>query len=279
MAVRPQSQQGMTGMKRRYSIDRSGRSKQAPRHVRLYHWMMDKPAWQSLSGNQRALYVAISARYNGSNNGRIHFSDREAARAVHVSKSTAARGLAVLAERGFIVAVTRGGFNVKNKEAQATEWRLTEFNCDVTGALPSKEFATWSSECISRSHHEDTNVPPVRPERPSGETDISRTGPERPSGDTVKPVLAVPRSHQRDTYSLPDTGVASVPSSSGQATPDLETSSDLEIPKFLRRGPLSVSHPVAGDLRQSHPDHPRPHRRRQRSHPVDRDVRDGGREP
>ena len=266
-------------MKRRNSTDRTGRSKKAARHVRLYYWMMETAARKSLNGNQRAIYVEMAARYNGSNNGLIHFSARQAAAALHMSKATGARGLAVLVERGFIVAMTRGGFNIKDKQAQATQWRLTEFNCDVTGALPSKEFARWSPEFISRSHHEDTNVPLVRPKRPSGETGTPENNPERASGETVKRVLTVPRSHQRDTYSLPDTGVASVPSSSGQATPDLETSSDLEIPKFLRRGPLSVSHPVAGDLRQSHPDHPRPHRRRQRSHPVDRDVRDGGREP
>ena len=265
MAVRPQSQQGKTGMKRRNSIDRTGRSKQAPRHVRLYHGMMDKPAWQSLSGNQRALYVAISARYNGSNNGRIHFSAREAAAALHISKATAARDLLVLVERGFIVAVTRGGFNVKDKQAQATEWRLTEFNCDVTGVLSSKNFAAWSPEFFTVSP-QNSNVPVLKPERTSGEADISGNGPERLSGDTVKPVLAIPRSHQRDTYSLPDTGAASVPSSSVQATPDLEISGDLEIPKFLQREPL-------------HPDHPQPHRHRQRPDPVDRDACDGGQEP
>jgi len=228
--------------------------------------------------NQHALYIEMSRRYNGANNGRIHFSAREAAAALHTSKATAARDLTVLEERGFIVAVTRGGFNLKNKQAQATEWRLTEFGCDVTDALPSKEFARWSPEIISRSHHEDASVPLARAERPSVETDTSRTGPERPSSNTVKPVLAIPRSHQRDTYSIPDAGAASVPSSTGRATLDLETSSDLEIPKFLQREPLSVSCPAAGDLRQGHPDHPLPHDRRRRSHPVDRDVRDGGHE-
>jgi hypothetical protein len=85
--------------KRRNSTDRTGRSKKSARHVRLHHWMMQTAAWKSLSGNERAIYVEMAARYNGSNNGRIHFSTREAARAVHVSKATAARALAVLVER------------------------------------------------------------------------------------------------------------------------------------------------------------------------------------
>jgi hypothetical protein len=64
----------------------------------------------------------------------------------------------VLVERGFIVAVTRGGFNVKDKQRQSTEWRLTEFNCDVTGSLPSKDFARWSPEFISRYPEPPTDL-------------------------------------------------------------------------------------------------------------------------
>ena len=104
--------------------------------------MMATPAWKSLNGNQRAIYVEIAARYDGSNNGRIPYSVREAAQALHIGKATAARDLIVLEERGFIVVMVRGAFNVKLK--LATEWRLTEFNCDVTGALPTKDFAKWS---------------------------------------------------------------------------------------------------------------------------------------
>ena len=104
--------------------------------------MMATPAWKSLNGNQRAIYVEMAARYDGSNNGRIPYSVREAAQALHIGKATAARDLIVLEERGFIVVMVRGAFNVKLK--LATEWRLTEFNCDVTGALPTKDFAKWS---------------------------------------------------------------------------------------------------------------------------------------
>ena len=199
--------------KRRNSTDRTGRSKKEGRHVRLYHWMMQTAAWKSLSGNQRALYLEMAARYNGSNNGRIHFSTREAAQALHIGKATAARALAVLVERGFIVAMIRGGFNVKDKQAQATEWRLTEFNCDVTFVLPSKEFARWSPEFISRSHHRATNGPVVRPERTCSETETSENGPERTCGETFKPILAARSSHHRATYNLPVRGTSSAPTS------------------------------------------------------------------
>jgi hypothetical protein len=47
----------------------------------------------------------------------------------------------LLQDRGFIVIMTNGAFSRKNRHA--TEWRLTEFNCDVTNALPTWEFARW----------------------------------------------------------------------------------------------------------------------------------------
>lgn len=193
-------------MSRRNSTDRTGRSKKAARHVRLYYWMMATLAWKSLNANQRAIYVEMAARYNGSNNGRIHFSTREAAGALHIGRATAGRELAVLVERGFIVAVTRGGFNVKDKQRQSTEWRLTEFNCDVTGALPSNDFARWSPEFISRSPYRATNGPVVRPIRTCSETETPKNSPERLSSETGKPNLAGPRSHHRATYKLPGRG-------------------------------------------------------------------------
>src|SRR5215469_3435698 len=150
-------------MSRRNSTDRTGRSKRAARHVRLYHWMMATPAWKSLNGNQRAIYVEIAARYDGSNNGRIPYSVREAAQALHIGKATAARDLIVLEERGFIVVMARGAFNVKLK--LATEWRLTEFNCDVTGALPTKEFTKWSPKNSEHGLTTDRHGIPSETER------------------------------------------------------------------------------------------------------------------
>jgi len=125
--------------------------------------MMATPAWKSLNGNQRAIYVEIAARYDGSNNGRIPYSVREAAQALHIGKATAARDLIVLEERGFIVVMVRGAFNVKLK--LATEWRLTEFNCDVTGALPTKDFAKWSPKHSEHGLTTDRHGIPSETER------------------------------------------------------------------------------------------------------------------
>jgi hypothetical protein len=70
---------------------KGGANKEA-RHVRLYHSMLRGEAWRSLDACAKALYVEISARYagTGSNNGRIPYSIREAAKALKVGKTRAA---------------------------------------------------------------------------------------------------------------------------------------------------------------------------------------------
>ena len=188
-------------MKRRNSTDRTGRSKKAPRHVRLYHWLMATAAWKSLNGNQRAIYVEMAARYDGSNNGRIPYSVRDAADSLHISKATAARDLAALQERGFIVPMTKGAFSLKQRHA--TTWRLTEFNCDVTRELPTKDFARWSPEIQNTVSPRTSTVPVVRPNGTSGETVTPKNSPDGTSSETVTPVLAAPRSHHRYTSKLP----------------------------------------------------------------------------
>ncbi len=113
------------------------------RHLRLYHWMMATKAWQSLSIVARALYIELSSRYHGTNNGEIVYSVRQAAKALKISKDTAARGFEELQKRGFVCVHRKGGFNLKVDKRQATEWRLTEFPCG-SGIVGTKDFARWS---------------------------------------------------------------------------------------------------------------------------------------
>jgi hypothetical protein len=133
-------------MSSRNRIRKNGRSSKEARHVRLYHTFMKSEAWKSLNVYARAIYVEISARYGGpgSNNGRIPYSVRDAAKSLKIGKSTAAAALLQLQDRGFIVEVTKGGFNVKVR--RATEWRLTEHGCDTTDALPTRDYQNWSPE-------------------------------------------------------------------------------------------------------------------------------------
>lgn len=124
----------------------TGRSTGAPRYVALYHWFMRTDAWHALDTVSKCAYVEMAGRYAGpgSNNGRIPFSVREMANALRVSKATASRALQRLQELGFIALTKQGAFSVKVR--QATEWRLTEFGCDVTGQLATKDFTRWEKQ-------------------------------------------------------------------------------------------------------------------------------------
>ena len=126
------------------------------RYVRLTHRMMQTQAWQGLDRNARAVYVELAMLYRGNNNGSIGFSARQAARSIRVSKATAARAMIVLQDRGFIVATTKGRFDLKR---HATEWRLTEFRCDLTGQPASRDFETWVT----------ADIIPLRPRGESAE--------------------------------------------------------------------------------------------------------------
>jgi hypothetical protein len=126
--------------------NRTGRSVKVERHVRLYHWMINTPAWLSLDCVARALYIEVAARYagTGSNNGRIGFSVRDAATRLRIGKSSAQRAFAQLQHRGFLVAGQRGSFGFKIRHS--TTWRLTEHPSDVDGGWATKEFARWDPQ-------------------------------------------------------------------------------------------------------------------------------------
>lgn len=123
--------------------NRIGRGGNAPRHIRLYHWMTNSLAWHDLNAAARAIYCEIATRYAGvgSNNGRIPYSVREAAAELRISPTTASRALKSLQHHGFIAAVTRGAFSLKKRHA--TEWRLTEFPSDVSHEISTKDFMRW----------------------------------------------------------------------------------------------------------------------------------------
>lgn len=113
--------------------------------VMIDGYVMKSAAWAALTANDKAVYLALKWKYDGTNNGRLGMGCREAADAIgSASKDTGKRSLDCLQEKGFISKRKNSGFNVKNRVA--AEWRLTEYSCDVTGELPSKEFARWAPE-------------------------------------------------------------------------------------------------------------------------------------
>jgi hypothetical protein len=113
-------------------------------HVRLYRWMLDSPAYLSLSCQARAVLVEIVRCYDGMNNGRIGLSVRRASERCNIARGTACRAFNELQETGFIECVVQGAFSLKVRHA--TEWRLTFWPCDVTGAMASRAFMRWDRE-------------------------------------------------------------------------------------------------------------------------------------
>jgi hypothetical protein len=143
------------------------------RWVQLKYWLLKSPAWRSLTGNAAKLYVELAMRYNGSNNGRIPYSVREAAKALNVSFQTAMRSLQLLQNRGFIVCTRRGAFSLKAAPS-ASEWRLTEYANDTPPEHPTKNFMRWQP------------AKPDLPAPPKSKTRLSRRQrafpPEKPHG-------------------------------------------------------------------------------------------------
>ena len=115
-------------------------------------------AWQALDGNSRALYIEVARRYRGpnSNNGKIPYSVREAAKALNIGRSTAQRCFERLIAHGFLRISKRNGFNMKGRVS--TEWLLTEFPDDTqaTSTTATKDFMRWTPE---NSFHSPTSDP------------------------------------------------------------------------------------------------------------------------
>ena len=121
--------------------NRTGRRKGDGRFVALPHALLRSAAWQSLKPAERATYIEAAMPYDGSNNGFLAVSARRVADRLGISKSSAARALRALVEKGFLEVTCESAFNMKQR--RATEYRLTLFKCDRTHALPSQAFQRW----------------------------------------------------------------------------------------------------------------------------------------
>ncbi|MDN3645776.1 hypothetical protein QWY75_06115 [Pontixanthobacter aestiaquae] len=107
------------------------------RFVKLDEWMLRSKSYRLLSAPARALLVEFLRLYNGSNNGHLWISQRDAALAIGVRQhSTAAKYIDELIERGFLKIMVPGSFN--NKTRHATTYALTMHK--IGEAQPTKEF-------------------------------------------------------------------------------------------------------------------------------------------
>lgn len=126
------------------SHNNKGRNKTGGRFVMLPHWLMNSAAFKALRPVERCVLIEVCKRYNGTNNGSIHVSNRELGDELHVSKTTAGRALKRLVHIGFLEITVKGSFSQKIN--QATEYRLTHEKCDRTQNLSNKAFMSWRPE-------------------------------------------------------------------------------------------------------------------------------------
>lgn len=106
--------------------------------------MVRSPAWRSLKGPAVKIYVELRSRYNGGNNGELSLSMDEAARLLHMSKSTAHAAFLELIEKGFITMIERGRWYGR----KATIYAVTDRSLD--GHPASNDWKHWRPEPKNR---------------------------------------------------------------------------------------------------------------------------------
>lgn len=113
----------------------------AGRFVQLPEWLQASEAWATLKPGPRALYIELKRRFNGSNNGKIILSHRDAATALGASKNTVGPWFKELQARGFIEQ-TEAPHLGPSGIGLASVWALDEeMRADMK--LPRKRFMAW----------------------------------------------------------------------------------------------------------------------------------------
>jgi DNA-binding transcriptional MocR family regulator len=105
--------------------------------------MLDSKAWATMKPSPRALYLELKRLFNGSNNGKLFLSHRDAAKRLNVGRDTVAGYYDELTKRGFIVQ-TRGHCLGPSGVGQAATYALTE--SPLNNAPATKEFMRWKKQ-------------------------------------------------------------------------------------------------------------------------------------
>lgn len=127
----------------RGKANKKGRSTKSPPFTPIFDKMMDCPAFMSLSHLAQCLYWRLRrlARFDGSRNGQVFLSTRDAAEQLHAHQDTVRKAFYELQAKGFIMATQLGSIGFSG-EGKATLWRLTELPTP-TDPKPTKEYLSW----------------------------------------------------------------------------------------------------------------------------------------
>jgi DNA-binding transcriptional MocR family regulator len=134
-----------------------GRRSSETKHLRIYWWMFNSPAYPSLDCTCRCGLHELMFNFNGRNNGDIIGSVRWLRDRLGVGINTAVRVYATLQERGFIKVSVKGSFDWKTgaRKGEATRWHLTMIE-GPNGETPTKDFMTWAPEKQTTDSLSDT---------------------------------------------------------------------------------------------------------------------------
>lgn len=119
-------------------VDQTGRSKGNGRYIAIPHEVLNSPGYLSTKPPARAVLSELLRCYNGSNNGRIGLSVRDAGKRCNISNDTAALAFTQLEDAGLIERVNKGSFKRHNRKA--SEFRILWIRCHVTGAFPRASY-------------------------------------------------------------------------------------------------------------------------------------------
>lgn len=182
--------------------------RKSPKHVRIFHSMMDTAAWQAASGNSIKVLLALVRKDNGERNGQLAFSCREAATLTGLSVRTCQRCLIELQELGFIRCTEKGAFN--RKMLHASLWRYTWQAWPEGKMGPTREYETWKPENKSRmqvSHKPDANLSEADGTDPlsDAETATEETGKPVIPANSISDRIATLTSYQGSPSEQPET--------------------------------------------------------------------------
>ncbi|NTE81320.1 hypothetical protein G6M12_07090 [Agrobacterium tumefaciens] len=121
------------------------------RFFQMHVWLLNSAAWKATNVYERCLYMALKQRYNGSNNGDIPLSRREAEEELNCSDKPVIAAFKGLQEKGFIKVATKGSFQWKQgggASGRASRWILTEYPVDLPlrHLSADKDFMRWRPE-------------------------------------------------------------------------------------------------------------------------------------
>jgi hypothetical protein len=119
-------------------MSRGRKRRGVARFCQLHHRLLKSHAWHSLTPLQRCGYIEIAQLYDGTNNGRLAMSTRRLAGLIPCHRNS--RILQELEDAGFIETVKAGRYTRAAETRTASEYRLTDFKCDVTSEFPSRRY-------------------------------------------------------------------------------------------------------------------------------------------